>query len=92
MIVNSVCWIFLAFFVWSKGASAQFDFMQTPITDTVKFNHEYDFIVIGAGSGQVNYNYLICQKKDHVMNFKYLNMKYFAFLLHRWLCNGKQIE
>lgn len=55
MIVNSVeVWrIFLLIFLWSKNASAQFsfEFMQAPITDTVKFNHEYDFIVIGAGSG-----------------------------------------
>lgn len=37
----------------TKLSSGQFsfDFMQMPITDTVKFRPEYDFIVIGAGSG-----------------------------------------
>lgn len=53
MIVNSLCWTFSLIILWSKAASAQFsfEFMQAPIQDTVKFNHEYDFIVIGAGSG-----------------------------------------
>lgn len=33
-------------------AQFSFDFvMQSPIVDTVEFNSEYDFIVIGAGSG-----------------------------------------
>lgn len=55
IVVNSKCWIFLLIFLWSKEASAQFsfDFMQTPITDTVKFNHEYDFI--GKLNGSIHF-------------------------------------
>lgn len=30
-----------------------FEFMQPPIADTVKFQNEYDFIIIGAGSGEL---------------------------------------
>lgn len=49
MLANPILLIFVLF----NGARGQlsFDFIQSPITDTVKFNHEYDFIVIGAGSG-----------------------------------------
>lgn len=53
MFVNFVFFLFLLIVGLAKEASAQFsfEFMQTPIADTVKFNHEYDFIIVGAGSG-----------------------------------------
>ena len=53
MFVNFVVLVFLLVVCSAKDAGAQFsfEFMQAPITDTVKFNAEYDFIVIGAGSG-----------------------------------------
>lgn len=53
MFVNSVYCVVIFSIVLINHAKAQFsfEFMQLPITDTVKFNHEYDFIVIGAGSG-----------------------------------------
>lgn len=56
MFVNFVFFVFLLIVCLAKDAGAQFsfpnfEFMQTPIADTVKFNHEYDFIIIGAGSG-----------------------------------------
>lgn len=46
MFVGSVLFIVLLF----NCVRAQLSF-ELPIEDTVKFNHEYDFIVIGAGSG-----------------------------------------
>lgn len=53
MFVDSVFLICSLIIYTATETSAQFsfEFMQAPITDTVKFNHEYDFIVIGAGSG-----------------------------------------
>lgn len=53
MFVEPVSLVLLLLNLLAKNARAQFsfEFMQLPITDTVKFNHEYDFIVIGAGSG-----------------------------------------
>lgn len=50
MFVNVVFLILPSIFCLAS-AQFSFDFMQAPITDTVKFNSEYDFIVIGAGSG-----------------------------------------
>lgn len=53
MLEISVYSVLLLIICSAKDARAQlsFEFMQLPIADTVKFNHEYDFILIGAGSG-----------------------------------------
>lgn len=53
MFVNTEFLIFLLIIYSTTETNGQFsfEFMQAPITDTVKFNHEYDFIIIGAGSG-----------------------------------------
>lgn len=54
MFVNTVfSLVLLILNLLARNGRAQFsfEFMQLPIADTVKFNHEYDFIVIGAGSG-----------------------------------------
>lgn len=37
--------------VTQVSAQINFDFMQSGVTDTTKFDAKYDFIVIGAGSG-----------------------------------------
>lgn len=51
--MNPVVFVILLLNWFAESANAQFpfEFMQQRITDTVKFNHQYDFIVIGAGSG-----------------------------------------
>lgn len=63
---------------------AQFPF-DLPIVDTVKFNHEYDFIVIGGGSGKFFFGFRL--------EFIYQNLaeskKILQFSLFRWLCYGK---
>lgn len=53
MFVNSIALALLLFNFCANNVGAQlsFDFMQSPIIDTVKFNNEYDFIIVGAGSG-----------------------------------------
>lgn len=66
MFVNAAILIVLSIIILTKEVSAQlsFDFMQAPITDTVQFNHEYDFIVIGAGSGRFD---LFASKKVNLL-------------------------
>lgn len=51
ILVFSLFLIILSSFTTFSSGQFSFDFMQTPIVDTVKFRREYDFIVIGAGSG-----------------------------------------
>lgn len=89
MFVNFVFLVYLSIVCLFNGVCAQFsfDFMQAPISDTVKFNHEYDFIVIGAGSGwpQLLLS-LIKITEISVINLKKL------FFLFRWLCNGQQVK
>lgn len=53
MIVNFVFLVFFLLINSEKWAIAQimFDFESNLISDTVKFNQEYDFIIIGAGTG-----------------------------------------
>lgn len=87
MFVNFVFLVFLLIACLAKEAGAQFsfEFMQTPITDTVKFNHEYDFIIIGAGSGSPP-NVFFFQNVAKMSGIK-LNIFFFCFLF-RWLCNG----
>lgn len=51
ILVFSLFLIILSSFTRFSSGQFSFDFMQTPIVDTVKFRREYDFIVIGAGSG-----------------------------------------
>lgn len=53
MLVDFVFLVLLLISFMTKDVSAQFsfEFMQAPIADTVIFNQQYDFIVIGAGSG-----------------------------------------
>lgn len=51
ILVFTLFLIILSSFTWCSSSQFLFDFMQTPIVDTVKFRREYDFIVIGAGSG-----------------------------------------
>lgn len=53
MFVNFVVLVFSLVICLATDASAQFsfEFMQAPITDTVKFNEKYDYVVVGAGSG-----------------------------------------
>lgn len=53
MTVNLIILVLLTldWFCSSINAQLLFDFMQPPIVDTVRFHSEYDFIVIGAGSG-----------------------------------------
>lgn len=51
MIVNLVVFSVLSSICARISSAQMFDFMmQSPIIDTVKFNSEYDFIIIGAGS------------------------------------------
>lgn len=51
-IVCAVPFAILIVCVGNGCAQFSFDFMmQSPIVDTVEFKNEYDFIVIGAGSG-----------------------------------------
>lgn len=53
MLANFIVLVFSCIVCLAKEAGAQFsfEFIQAPIADTVKFNNEYDFIIIGAGSG-----------------------------------------
>lgn len=50
MIMNLVFCLIICM-VSETSAQFSFEFMQPPITDTVKLNSAYDFIIIGAGSG-----------------------------------------
>lgn len=54
MSTNIVYSLVLWLSVLNENVKAQFsfEFMQLPIADTVKFRNEYDFIIIGAGSGE----------------------------------------
>lgn len=50
--VNRIVFVYSGFLTVLLFGCVQGQFsFSSPIVDTVKFNHEYDFIVIGAGSG-----------------------------------------
>lgn len=81
MFVNMILLIVFLF----NCVQAQFSF-DLPIADTVRFKHEYDFIVIGAGSGVFSSSFKklsqkIAKSEKNVFNFYYL--------LCRWMCYGQ---
>lgn len=80
MLVNLVLLTVLLF----NCVRAQLSF-DLPIEDATKFHHEYDFVVIGAGSGCSTKLLSKTSRKCKI----YFNFYCFS---SRWMCYGKQIK
>lgn len=50
-LIGLIAYVNAVLHVIHVNAQINFDFMQSGVSDTTKFDAKYDFIVIGAGSG-----------------------------------------